>query len=117
MDAHPQGASHPRDHRWTNKLSEWYDGTIMVVRTQVTLEAEAHRRAKRRAADRGISFAEYIRQVVDNDIGELPERDISTIFGLFDSGQSDVSRNVDKYLGESLWEEHLRNTGRADRDR
>lgn len=89
----------------------------MVVRTQVTLDAEAHRRAKRRAAERGISFAEYIRQVVDCDLGEQPKTDVSAIFGLFDSGRSDISSNVDKYLGDSLWKEHLRNTGQADRDR
>ena len=89
----------------------------MVVRTQVTLGSDAHRRAKRRAADLGISFAEYIRQVVDRDLGDQPKTDISAIFGLFDSGRSDISGNVDKYLGESLWREHLRNTGQTDRDR
>ncbi len=89
----------------------------MVVRTQVTLDSDAHRRAKRRAAERGISFAEYIRQVVNNDLGEQPKTDISAIFGIGESGRSDISSNVDKYLGESLWKEHLRNTGQADRDR
>jgi hypothetical protein len=89
----------------------------MVVRTQVTLDSDAHRRAKRRAAERGISFAEYIRQVVDHDLGEQPKTDISAIFGIGDSGRSDISSNVDKYLGDSLWEEHLRITGQTDRDR
>ncbi len=87
----------------------------MVVRTQVTLDADMHRRAKRRAADSGISFAEYIRQVVDHDLGEPPKSDISALFDLFDSGVSDVSANVDKYLGDSLWQEYLRETGQADR--
>ncbi len=87
----------------------------MVVRVQVTLDAGAHRRAKRRAAERGISFAEYIRQVVDRDLGEQPRTDISAIFGLLDSGRSDISSNVDKYLGESLRKEHLRNTGQPAR--
>jgi hypothetical protein len=89
----------------------------MVIRAQVSLDADMHRRAKRRAAERGISFAEYIRQVVDRDLGEQPKTDISAIFDLFDSGQSDISSNVDKYLGESLWTEHLRTTGQDDRDR
>ncbi len=87
----------------------------MVVRTQVTLDADAHRRAKRRAAERGISFAEYIRQVVDRDLGEQPKGDISEIFGIGDSGRSDISSNVDKYLGESLRKEYLRETGQPDR--
>lgn len=89
----------------------------MVVRTQVTLETDTHRRAKRRAADLGISFAEYVRQTLDRDLGEQPKTDIGAISGLFESGASDVSANVDKYLGEALWREHLRETGQPDRDR
>jgi hypothetical protein len=89
----------------------------MVVRTQVTLATDTHRRAKRRAADLGISFAEYVRQTLDRDLGEQPKTDISAISGLFESGLTDVSSNIDKYLGEAAWEEHLRETGQPDRDR
>jgi hypothetical protein len=75
----------------------------MVVRTQVTLDAEAHRRAKRRAAELGISFAQYIRQVVDRDLGEPARRaDAGEIFGLFDSGGSDVARDKDRYVDEAI---------------
>lgn len=84
----------------------------MVVRAQVTLDADMHRRAKRRAAERGISFAEYIRQVVDHDLGEQPKADISAIFGLFESDRSDVSANIEKYLDEAAWNEYLRKMGR-----
>ena len=88
----------------------------MVVRTQITLDADAHRRAKRRAADLNISLAEYFRRVLDRDLGEQrPRGDITAIFDLFDSGLSDVSSNVDKYLGEAIWDEHLRETGQPDR--
>jgi hypothetical protein len=87
----------------------------MVVRTQITLDADAHRRAKRRAADLGISLAEYVRRTLDRDLGEEPRTDISAIFGIGASGLSDVSSNVDKYLGEAAWEEHLRETGQPDR--
>jgi hypothetical protein len=87
----------------------------MVVRSQVTLDAEAHRRAKRRAADLGISFAEYVRQVIDRDLGDQPKADISEIFGIGESGLTDVSSNVDRYLDEALWKEHLRETGQPDR--
>lgn len=89
----------------------------MVARTQITLDSDTHRRAKRRAADLGISFAEYVRQTLDRDLGEQPKSDISDIFGIGESGLSDVSSNVDKYLGEAAWEEHLRETGQSDRDR
>jgi len=44
-----------------------------------------------------------------------PKGDISAIFALFDSGRSDVSSNVEKHLGESLWQEHLRETGQSGR--
>ena len=84
----------------------------MVVRTQVTLDSDMHRRAKRRAAERGISFAEYIRQVVDRDLGEQPKTDISAIFGIGDSGGSNVARYKDRYLDEAAWSEYLRKTGR-----
>jgi hypothetical protein len=87
----------------------------MVVRTHITLDADAHRRAKRRAADLGISFAEYVRRTLDRDLGDEPKGDISAIFGLFDSGGSDVSSNVEKYLDQAAWSEHLRETGQSDR--
>lgn len=75
----------------------------MVVRTQITLDAEAHRQAKRRAADLGISFAEYVRRVVDRDLGApAPRPDPSQIFGLFDSGGSDVARDKDRYVDEAV---------------
>jgi hypothetical protein len=91
----------------------------MMVRTQIALDADAHRRAKRRAADLGVSLAEYVREVVDRDLGEQPARgDITAIFGLFDtsaSGGSDVARHKDRYLGEAAWQEHLRETDQPDR--
>jgi hypothetical protein len=90
----------------------------MVVRTQIALKSDTHRRAKRRAAERGISLAEYFRQVVDRDLGEQPKGDISAIIGLFDtgdSGGSDIANRKDEYIGEAFWQEHLRETGQADR--
>jgi hypothetical protein len=87
----------------------------MVVRTQIALKSDTHRRAKRRAAERGISLAEYFRQVVDRDLGEQPKGDISAIIGLFDSGGSDIAKHKDEYIAEAFWQEHLRETGQADR--
>jgi hypothetical protein len=75
----------------------------MVVRTQITLDADAHRRAKRRASDLGISFAEYIRRIVNQDLGEPgPRPDPSEIFGLFDSGGSDIARDKDRYVDDAV---------------
>lgn len=84
----------------------------MVVRTQITLDAEAHRRAKRRAADLGVSFAEYVRRVLDRDLGETTSQaDPSQIFGLFDSGQSDVARHKDAYVDQAIAERRSPRTG------
>lgn len=70
-----------------------------MVRTQITLDAEAHGRAKRRAHELGISFAEYVRQTLDRDLGEPSARaDPSEAFDLFDSGDADVARNKDRYV-------------------
>ena len=89
----------------------------MMVRTQIALDSEDHRRAKRRAAEQGISLAEYVREVVHRDLGgeERPKADISEIFGLFDSGGSDVAKHKDRYIGEAVEAEYLRKTGRARR--
>ena len=86
-----------------------------MVRTQITLKSDSHRRAKRRAAERGISLAEYLRQVVDRDLGEQPKGDISAIFGIGDSGGSDIANHKDEYIGEAFWQEYLRSTGQPPR--
>jgi hypothetical protein len=87
----------------------------MMVRTQIALDTEDHRRAKRRAAERNISLAEYVREVVHRDLGgeERPKADISEIFGLGSSGGSDIATHKDRYIGEAVEAEYLRKTGRA----
>ncbi len=84
----------------------------MVVRTQIALEAEDHRRAKERAAELGVSLAEYIRRVVASDLGEHSRGgDISAIFNLGNSGGSDVGRYKHEYLGEAVEAGWRRDTG------
>lgn len=87
----------------------------MMVRTQIALDPEDHRRVKRRAAELNISLAEYVRRIVRRDLGgeQRPKADISAIFGLFDSGGSDVAKHKDRYIGEAVEAEYLRKTGRA----
>jgi hypothetical protein len=87
----------------------------MMVRTQITLKSDSHRRAKRRAAERGISLAEYFRQMLDRDLGEEPKGDISAIFGIGDSGGSDIANHKDEYIGEAFWQDYLRRTGQPPR--
>ncbi|MDQ3553415.1 MAG: hypothetical protein M3395_03265 [Chloroflexota bacterium] len=75
----------------------------MMQRTQVTLEVEDHRNARRRANALGISLAEYIRRLVRRDL-EAPARtsDPSAFFALGDSGGSDVANRKDEYVGEAI---------------
>jgi hypothetical protein len=89
----------------------------MHARTQITMDPEMQRRAHAKAADLGISFAEYIRRLVANDLGgPLPSFDISSIFGIIDEGPTtNIARDKDKMIGEALWDEYLRETGRKRR--
>ena len=91
----------------------------MNVRTQITMDPQIQRRAHAKAAELGISFAEYIRRLVANDLGEpQPQFDISSIFGLIDEGPpTNIARDKDKMIGEALWDEYLRETGRRPRSR
>jgi hypothetical protein len=80
-----------------------YDGAIMMQRTQITLAPAEHRRARRRAAELGISLAEYIRRLVRQDLeSPMAKGDPSRLFALGDSGGSDVSREKDAYVAEAI---------------
>jgi hypothetical protein len=89
----------------------------MNARTQITMDPELQRRAQARAAELGISFAEYVRRLLTNDLGERkPKADISIIFDLIDEGPpTDIARDKDKMLGEAVWADYLRKIGRKPR--
>ena len=82
----------------------------MTTRLQVTFEPEEHRRAKRRAAELGISLAEFVRRSVDQalDQPDRPKPDISAIFGLGNSGGSNVAKHKDEYLDEAVEADYLK---------
>ncbi|MCZ7588749.1 MAG: hypothetical protein M5U27_07825 [Gaiella sp.] len=75
-----------------------------MMRTQISLDAEAHRRARTRASELGISFAEYVRRLVDADLAEPTSTgvDVHAVFDLGDGGRTDVARDKDALLGEAL---------------
>lgn len=86
-----------------------YDVTTVLVRTQISLGAEDHRRAKTRAADMGVSLSEYIRRLIDRDLGEpRSTADVRRLFALGDSGRSDVSSAVDAELAAAVQARHAR---------
>jgi hypothetical protein len=89
----------------------------MNARTQITMDPQLQRRAQARAEQLGISFAEYVRRLVASDLGEpKPKADISIVFDLIDEGPpTDIARNKDKMIGEAVWDDYLRKTGRKPR--
>ena len=75
----------------------------MMSRTQITLESQAHRRARQRAAELGVSLAEYVRRLVARDLaGPQPKRDVTAIFDLGRSGGSNIARNKDAMIGDAF---------------
>lgn len=80
-----------------------YDGTIMMSRTQITLESEMQRRARRRASELGVSLAEYVRRLVARDLAR-PQAgtDVARIFDLGSSGASDIARDKDTMIAEAF---------------
>jgi hypothetical protein len=77
----------------------------MTQRTQITLPTDEHRAARRRAAEQGISLAEYVRRLVHDDLteaGTKPKSDISAIFGIGNSGGSNVAEHKDEYVADAI---------------
>jgi hypothetical protein len=89
----------------------------MNARTQITMDPELHRRAHDKAAELGISFAEYVRRLVAQDIGEQAKKsDISVMFDLIDEGApTHIARDKDRMIGKAVWEEYLNETRRKPR--
>jgi len=81
------------------------------------MDPELQRRAHAKAAELGISFAEYVRRLVATDLGERkPKVDVSVVFDLGASDEAtDIARDKDKMIGEAVWAEYLRKTGRKRR--
>jgi hypothetical protein len=75
----------------------------MMARTQISLDPELQRRARRRAAQLGVSFAEYVRRAVERDLGGArAPHDPSVVFDLGASSGSDVAQDKDRMVGEAV---------------
>jgi hypothetical protein len=75
----------------------------MMARTQITLDPELQKRARKRAGDLGVSLAEYVRRLVSRDLGATQKRgDPRSIFDLGSSGGSDIARNKDSMIAEAF---------------
>jgi hypothetical protein len=84
----------------------------MNARTQITMDPEMQRRAQAKAAELGISFAEYVRRLVAEDVGQSTKKaNISCLFDLFKDGPpTDIARDKDRMIGEAVWREYRRKT-------
>jgi plasmid stability protein len=75
----------------------------MMTRTQISLDPELLRQARKRAAEHGISLAAYVRGLLARDLSSgSPPADPSLVFDLGGSGGSDVAREKDAMIGEAL---------------
>ena len=62
------------------------------MRTQIALSQEQHARVKQKSAALGITMAEYIRRLVDRDLGTTDTlADPTSIIGIGRSGGSDIA--------------------------
>ena len=58
-----------------------------MARVQITFDPETHKRARQRASELGLPFAEYLRSLVRKDLGNArPKADVSCIFNLGSGG-------------------------------
>jgi hypothetical protein len=76
----------------------------MMARTQIMLDAEMQRRARQRASELGVSFAEYVRRLVGRDLTRPKGAaiEVSCIFDLGNSGGTDVGKQKDSMIAESF---------------
>lgn len=84
----------------------------MTVRTQIALDAESHRSARRKASEQGISLAEYIRRLVRADLVDTPHTaaDVELLFDLGDGGLTDMATDKERLLGEAVTSDHQGST-------
>ena len=75
----------------------------MMIRTQISLDAERHAQARARAAELGVSLAEYMRQLVDRDVGRSPRVvDRSVVFDLGGGSPTDIAAGKDRMTAEAI---------------
>jgi Ribbon-helix-helix protein, copG family len=71
-----------------------------VKKTSLYLDPDLDEALARRAADEGLTKAEFIRRTLASAM-QRPKRPKPQAIGLIDDGPRDVARNVDRYLRET----------------
>lgn len=72
------------------------------MRTVITLPDHVHARAKQRAADLGISFAEFIRRLLDRELDTAaPQAGIDSICAMVAGPPFDMARDGQRIIAEA----------------
>jgi len=72
----------------------------MMQRLMIQAEPELVERAKRRADERGVSMAQFLREAMERELAS-PEEQVPpslTCVGVFDSGRSDLSELASEHI-------------------
>ena len=74
-----------------------------MVCTEISLTTEVHTRVRQRAADLGISPAEYIRRLVDQDLSRSPRKtDRSLVFDLGSSKRMNIASEKSRMIAVAI---------------
>ena len=86
-----------------------------MTRTVISIEPDLYQRARAHAETVGMSFAEFVRSLLQEKLGDTKAKvDPSIIFNLGTSKEpTDIARDKDRLIGEAVWADYLRKTGRA----
>jgi hypothetical protein len=73
---------------------------LMMQRLMIQAEPELIERAKRRAAERGVSMAQFLREAMERELASSEEQipPSLTCVGTFDSGRSDLSELASDHI-------------------
>ena len=75
----------------------------MMARMQISIEPDLQREMRRKAAELGISIAEYVRQLIGQDLGNhAPTADASRVFNLGRSGGTNIARDKDQLVAAAI---------------
>lgn len=78
------------------------DAMISPMRTIITLPDHMHARAKQRAAELGISFAEFARRLFEKEFAAAaPQGDIDAICAMVTGTSFDMARDGERIVGEA----------------
>ena len=80
------------------------------MRTVITLPDHLHAQAKQRAAQQGISFAEFARQLFDRELSTAePQGDLDAICAIVHGEPFDMAADGKAIVAEAIAAQHERN--------